>query len=80
MEFSEATELEQCFRRWYVWTVDPPGTYYLQVVQRLFKENQIAEGRFVALGRQLRILNGFQRVLIFEIGRLFFKIGGQRFA
>jgi hypothetical protein len=50
------------------------------VVQQLFKENQIAEGRFVALGRQLRILNGFQRVLIFEIGRLFFKIGGQRFA
>ena len=27
-----------------------PGTYYLQVARRLFKENQIAEGRFVALG------------------------------
>jgi len=46
-------ELEERFRQWYAWTVDLPGTYYLQVVQQLFKENQIAEGRFVALGRQL---------------------------
>jgi poly(3-hydroxyalkanoate) synthetase len=28
-----------------------PGTYYLQVVRELFKENRIAEGRFIALGR-----------------------------
>ena len=27
-----------------------------------------------------RIPNGLKRILIFEIGRLFFKIGGQRFA
>jgi poly(3-hydroxyalkanoate) synthetase len=44
-------ELEQRFDGWYAWTVDLPGTYYLQVVQWLFKENQIAAGRFVALGR-----------------------------
>jgi poly(3-hydroxybutyrate) depolymerase len=45
--------LEARFRAWYEWTVDLPGTYYLQVVQRLFKENQLAAGRFVALGRRL---------------------------
>ena len=45
--------LEARFRAWYEWTVDLPGTYYLQVVQRLFKENQLAAGRFVALGRKL---------------------------
>ena len=34
-------------------TVDLPGTYYLQVVEWLFKENRLAEGRFVALGRRI---------------------------
>jgi poly(3-hydroxyalkanoate) synthetase len=43
--------LEQRFRDWYASTVDLPGTYYLQVVSWLFKENRIADGRFLALGR-----------------------------
>jgi len=43
--------LEERFRQWYECTVDLPGTYYLQVVAWLFKENRIAAGRFVALGR-----------------------------
>lgn len=46
-------ELEQRFNDWYGWTVDLPGTYYLQVVEWLYKENRIAEGRFVALGRTI---------------------------
>jgi poly(3-hydroxyalkanoate) synthetase len=45
--------LEQRFEAWYAFTVDLPGTYYLQVVRRLFRENQIAEGRFIALGRRV---------------------------
>ncbi len=45
--------LRRQFRRWYLATVDLPGTYYLQVVRRLFKENQIAGNRFVALGRRV---------------------------
>jgi poly(3-hydroxyalkanoate) synthetase len=44
-------ELEHRFDRWYACVVDLPGTYYLQVVHDLFKENRIAEGRFMALGR-----------------------------
>lgn len=44
-------ELSDRFRQWHAETVDLPGVYYLQVVKWLFKENQIAEGRFVALGR-----------------------------
>jgi poly-beta-hydroxyalkanoate depolymerase len=43
--------LERRFRDWYRWAVDLPGTYYLQVVDQLFKENRLARGRFVALGR-----------------------------
>ena len=45
--------LETRFRDWYAWTVDLPGTYYLQVVEQLFKENRLAAGRFVALGQRV---------------------------
>jgi poly(3-hydroxybutyrate) depolymerase len=45
--------LEARFRDWYAWTVDLPGVYYLQVVQQLFKENRLAAGQFVALGRKV---------------------------
>jgi len=39
------------FREWYTRPVDLPGTYYLQVVQWLYKNNQLATGCFAALGR-----------------------------
>jgi poly(3-hydroxyalkanoate) synthetase len=45
--------LECRFREWYAWTVDLPGTYYLQVVGQLFKENRLATGHFLALGRRI---------------------------
>jgi poly(3-hydroxyalkanoate) synthetase len=48
-------DLEARFREWQAWTVDLPGTYYLQVVEQLFKENRLAEGRFVALGRRVEL-------------------------
>ena len=41
------------FRDWYAWTLDLPGSYYLQVVEQLFKDNRLATGRFVALGRTI---------------------------
>ena len=46
-----ARELGRRFGEWYAWTLDLPGTYYLQVVSWLFKENRIADGSFPALGR-----------------------------
>jgi poly(3-hydroxyalkanoate) synthetase len=51
VEANQLRDLQERFRQWHERTLDLPGTYYLQVVRRLFKENQIAEGRFVALGR-----------------------------
>jgi poly(3-hydroxybutyrate) depolymerase len=45
--------LESRFRDWYAWTLDLPGTYYLQVVAQIFKENRLASGDFVALGRRI---------------------------
>jgi poly(3-hydroxyalkanoate) synthetase len=41
------------FRDWYETTVDLPGTYYLQVVEWVFKQNRIADGQFDALGRRI---------------------------
>lgn len=41
------------FRNWHAWAVDLPGSYYLQVVEHLFKNNELAEGRFVALGHRV---------------------------
>jgi poly(3-hydroxyalkanoate) synthetase len=41
------------FADWYDTTVDLPGAYYLQVVSWLFKENRLAEGKFVVLGRSI---------------------------
>lgn len=49
----EFGQLEARFRDWYASTVDLPGAYYLQVVEHLFKENRLATGRFMALGREI---------------------------
>jgi poly(3-hydroxybutyrate) depolymerase len=43
------------FERWYENPLDLPGIYYLQAIKLLFKENQFARGRFVALGRTLSL-------------------------
>jgi poly(3-hydroxybutyrate) depolymerase len=45
--------LEARFRDWYAWTLDLPGKYYLEVVDRIFKGNELARGKFTALGRRL---------------------------
>ena len=46
-------DVEASFRQWQAWTVDLPGTYYLQVVEQLFKQNQLPAGHFEALGRTI---------------------------
>jgi poly(3-hydroxyalkanoate) synthetase len=51
---SEAfTRLEAAFRDWYAWTVDLPGPYFLETVEKLYKRNEIAAGTFAALGRPI---------------------------
>jgi pimeloyl-ACP methyl ester carboxylesterase len=52
----DPTEWAKLARRFHAWNAAPlnlPGAYYLQVVSWLFKENRIAQGRFVALGRTI---------------------------
>ena len=50
-------KLEAIFRDWHAWTVDLPGTYYLEVIEKLYKKNQIATGQFVALGKKVELAN-----------------------
>lgn len=50
---AEGAALLARFDRWNAETLDLPGTYYLEIVNRIFRENQIAGSRFVALGRTI---------------------------
>jgi poly(3-hydroxybutyrate) depolymerase len=43
------------FERWYEYTSDLPGSWYLQVIQQIFKENRFAQGSFVGLGHRLNL-------------------------
>lgn len=45
----------ESFERWYEYTIDLPGRWYLQVISQLFKENRFFEDRFVGLGRRLSL-------------------------
>lgn len=45
----------EIFESWYENPVDLPGRWYLQVIRSIFKENLLAKGRFVALGRTLNL-------------------------
>lgn len=44
---------EEAFERWYENPLDLPGRWYLQAISQLFKENRLAKGEFIGLGRQL---------------------------
>lgn len=53
----QSAEVLERFKRWNDETLDLPGTYYRQVTNWIFRENRIAEGRFVALGREINLAN-----------------------
>ena len=46
---------EETFERWYENPIDLPGRWYLQAIVQLFKENRLAKGSFVGLGRRLNL-------------------------
>jgi poly(3-hydroxyalkanoate) synthetase len=48
-----AGELRERFAHWDDDTLDLPGVYYRQITNWIFRENRIAQGRFVALGRTI---------------------------
>ena len=44
-------QLETRFNEWNSWTIDVPGKYFLESIDRLYKRNALAEGGFAALGQ-----------------------------
>ncbi|MFY9781824.1 MAG: alpha/beta fold hydrolase [Candidatus Baltobacteraceae bacterium] len=44
---------QERFASWYESPIDLPGRVYLQVVDQLFKQNQLVHGDYVALGKKL---------------------------
>ncbi len=44
---------EETFESWYENPIDLPGRWYLQAIEQIFKENHLAKGEFVGLGRKL---------------------------
>jgi poly(3-hydroxybutyrate) depolymerase len=46
---------QERFASWYESPIDLPGRVYLQVVDRLFRQNQLFRGEYVALGRTLSL-------------------------
>jgi len=46
---------EEVFESWYENPIDLPGRWYLQVITQLFKENRLAKGEFIGLGRRLNL-------------------------
>ena len=46
-------ERVEVFDSWYEDPLDLPGRWYLQAIRQLFKENRLAKGEFVGLGRRL---------------------------
>lgn len=47
----------EVFASWYENPIDLPGRWYLQAIEQIFKENRLAKGAFVALGRTLDLKN-----------------------
>ena len=41
------------FKNWNSWIIDIPGTYDLEVIEKLYKRNELAAGSFVALGQKI---------------------------
>ena len=48
-----ATRLEGRFRDWYAFTLDLPGRFFLESVEKLYRRNELAAGEFVALGQRI---------------------------
>jgi poly(3-hydroxyalkanoate) synthetase len=49
----EFTRLETSFRKWNAWTIDVPGSYYLETIEKIYMHNELPAGNFVALGQRI---------------------------
>lgn len=57
------------FKKWYEHTVDLDGTWYLEAVQDLFKENRLVKGELKVLGRKVNLADITCPVFLLAGGR-----------
>ena len=55
LDLEVALERDHRFAAWYEHTLDLPGRFYLQAVDKLFQRNLFFKGEFVALGRRINL-------------------------
>ncbi len=53
LDSDDFVALRRRFEAWYAWTLDLPGPYYLEGIDKIFKRNALAGGAFVALGERI---------------------------
>ena len=70
------TRLEGSFWEWFSWTVDLPGVYFTEIVEKVFKRNEIATGSFVALGERIDL--GTVKAPMFMLAARDDEAGGSR--
>lgn len=51
----ENRQIVEIFKRWDRRTLDLPGPYYRQVFEWFYRENRLAAGTFIALGRRIHL-------------------------
>ncbi|HVX77494.1 MAG TPA: alpha/beta fold hydrolase [Bradyrhizobium sp.] len=54
-EVTSNQELFDRFDHWYGETLNLPGVFYLEIVNWIFRENRLAKGAFIALGREIHL-------------------------
>jgi poly(3-hydroxyalkanoate) synthetase len=54
-EDAGALALRERFAHWHAEPLDLPGMFYLETVEKIFRDNRLAKGSFVALGRELQL-------------------------
>jgi poly(3-hydroxyalkanoate) synthetase len=62
------TELHERFMRWHLAPLDLPGRYFLEVAD-MFRENSLARGEFMALGRRVDLSQFTAPLLMMAGGR-----------
>jgi poly(3-hydroxyalkanoate) synthetase len=50
-------EKTEKFESWYENVYDLPGTYYLETIKKIFKENRLVKGEFIAQGELISLHN-----------------------
>ncbi|HVO91849.1 MAG TPA: alpha/beta fold hydrolase [Terriglobales bacterium] len=55
LDSAKFAHLLSLFLAWNAWTTNLPGSYFREVVENLYRHNELATGNFVALGQKINL-------------------------